>query len=82
MEYYKVQVVYPNGEEEIIEEDFYSLNKAIESAKHLLGQVEYNASYHRQDIDQDGEVIKVEPYCLVKAFTNDGEKIVFDSRKK
>ena len=39
MLYYKVEITYPNGEVEEVDEDFYILNKAKESAEHLLGQV-------------------------------------------
>ena len=82
MSYYKVHIIYPNAEEEIIEEDFYTLNKAIEYGNHLLGQVQYNANFHARSIDKEGEEVDVEPYCQVIEMTNDGPKVVFDSRKK
>ena len=82
MAYYKVHIVYPNAEEEIIEEDFYTLNKAIESANHLLGEVEYNAAFHARSIDKSGDEVDVNPYCQVIEISNDGSKVVYDSRQK
>lgn len=74
MSYYKVEITYPNGEVEEINEDFYSLKKAIESAEHLLGQVAYNAQFHKGSAN-------TEPFAIVKEH---GEeiKIVYDSRKQ
>ena len=82
MSYFKVHIIYPNAEEEIIEEDFYTLNKAIEYGKHLLGQVEYNAGFHAHKIDKEGDIVDIEPYCQVVEMNNDEEKVVFDSREK
>lgn len=82
MSYFKVHIIYPNAEEEEIEEDFYTLNKAIEYADHILGQVEYNAAYHARSIDDQGDVVDIQPYCLVKEIDNEGAKVVFDTRKK
>ena len=47
MLYYKVEITYPNGEIEEVDEDFLTVKKAQESALHLLGQVEYNAQFHK-----------------------------------
>ena len=82
MSYYKVHIVYPNAEEEIIEEDFYTLNKAIEYANHIFGEVEYNAYFHASKIDRDGDEVSVEPYCQVVEISNDGQKVVLDTRNK
>ena len=82
MSYFKVHIIYPNAEEEIIEEDFYTLNKAIEYAEHILGEVQYNAAFHAGKIDKDGDAISVEPYCQVVEISNDGQKVVFDTRNK
>ena len=75
MSYYKVEITYPNGEVEEINEDFYSLKKAIESAEHLLGQVSYNAQFHKGGAS-------TEAFALVKAYEDDDVKIVYDSRSK
>ena len=82
MSYFKVHIVYPNAEEEIIEEDFFTLNKAKESALHLLGQAEYNAGFHARSIDESGDVVDVNPYCLIIEINDEGPKVVFDSRQK
>ena len=82
MSYFKVHIIYPNAEEEIIEEDFFTLNKAIEYADHVLGEVQYNAAFHAKKIDDEGDQVSVEPYCLVNEIDNSGSKVVFDSRKK
>ena len=73
MQYFKIEITYPNGEIEEVDEDFFHLNKAIESANHLLGQVSYNAQFHEGGND-------VQPYAIVKEYTNDAVKIVYDSR--
>ena len=82
MSYFKVHIIYPNAEEEIIEEDFYTLNKAIEYADHILGEVQYNAKFHASKIDKVGDEVSVEPYCLVEEIDKEGTKVVFDTRKK
>ena len=82
MSYFKVHIIYPNAEEEIIQEDFYTLKKAIEYGEHLLGEVQYNAAFHGRSIDKEGDVVDVEPYCQVVEISNDGSKVVFDSRQK
>ena len=64
-----------NGEIEEVDEDFYSLNKAIESADHLLGQVGYNAQFHKGGKD-------TQPYAIVKEYADNELKIVYDSRNK
>ena len=82
MLYYKVQVTYPNGEMEDLDEDFFTLNKAIESAEHILGEVGYNASFHASFFDEDGESKDVQPFAVVLEISDEGEKIVYDSREK
>ena len=72
---YKVEITYPNGEVEEVDEDFYSLKKAIESAEHLLGQVAYNAQFHKGSAN-------VQPFAVVKQYENNEVKIVYDSRKQ
>lgn len=74
MSYFKVEITYPNGEIEEVNEDFYSLKKAIESAEHLLGQVSYNAQFHKGSAN-------TEPFALVKEI-GEQVKIVYDSRKQ
>ena len=81
MQYYKISIVYPNGEEEEINEDFYALNKAIEYANHILGQVQYNAAFHARSKDGDGDILDIEPYCLIKEIKDSGTEVVFDTRK-
>lgn len=75
MLYFKVEVTYPNGEVEEVDEDFYNVKKAIETAEHLLGQVSYNAQFHK------GSAI-VNPFAVVKQYENAEVKIVYDSRNK
>ena len=82
MSIFKVIVTYPNAEEEEIQEDFYQLEKAIEYAEHILGEVQYNAPFHADSLDDEGEVIRVEPFAIVKEFENNEAKVVYDSRKK
>ena len=81
MNIYKVQITYPNGVIEIIDEDFYTLVNAKEYGQHLLGQVSYNEGYHSSGVDVEGEKRRVKPYFLVLLKENKEEKIVFDSRR-
>ena len=82
MTLYKVHIIYPNGEEEIIDQDFLSLNKAKEYAEHILGQVMYNAKFHKSSFDGSGNERVTDPYCMVLAFDGEESKVVFDSRDK
>ena len=78
---YKVQITYPNGNIEEIDEDFYTLAKAQEYGEHMLGQVSYNADFHAPSFDLDGNEENVEPFFLVLAREGEEEKIAFDSRQ-
>ena len=73
MLYFKVEITYPNGEIEEVDEDFLTLKKAQESAEHLLGQVEYNAQFHKGNAH-------VKPFAIVKEYNDSEVKIVYDSR--
>ena len=75
MLYYKVEIAYPNGEIEEIDEDFLSLKKAKESLEHLLGQVSYNAQFHKNGA-------RVKPFAVVKEYNDNEVKIVYDSRNQ
>ena len=77
---YKVQITYPNGNMEEIEEDFFSLDKAKEYAEHILGEVQYNAQFHESSFDEDGVEKVVDPYCLILARDAEKEEVVFDTR--
>lgn len=82
MLYYKIHIVYPNNEEEEIDQDFLTIKKAVEYAEHILGQVKYNAAFHSKSNAKSGDAIKVEPYCLIKEFSDKGVEVVFDSRNQ
>ena len=75
MLYYKVEIAYPNGEVEEVDEDFLTVKKAQESAVHLLGQVEYNAQFHKNGA-------RVKPFAVVKEYNDNEVKIVYDSRNQ
>ena len=75
MLYYKVEITYPNGEVEEIGEDFLSTKKAKESLEHILGQVAYNAQFHKGNAN-------VEPFGVIKEYQDNVVKIVYDSRKQ
>ena len=72
---YRVEMTYPNGNIEEIEEEFYSLDDAIDYGKRLLGQVGYNAQFHK-----GGNA--VQPFFVVLLRNKEGSKIVYDSRNK
>ena len=76
MSIFKVIVTYPNAEVEEIDQDFYQLEKAVDYAKHILGQVQYNAQFHAS------RGVNVQPYAVVKETNGKESKIVFDSRQQ
>ena len=82
MSIFKVIVTYPNAQMEEIEEDFYTLEKAIEYADHILGQVSYNAQFHADSFDEDGDIVRVNPYAIVEERGNEEIQVVYDTRKK
>ena len=72
---YRVEITYPNGNVEEIGEEFYSLDDAINYGNSLLGQVGYNAKFHKGG---DG----VQPFFIVLLRDEEGSKIVYDSKTK
>ena len=82
MLYYKIHIVYPNTEEEEIDQVFLTIKKAVEYAEHILGQAKYNAMLHAKSFAKSGETIKVELYCLVKEYSDKGVEVVFDARNQ
>ena len=82
MSIFKVIVTYPNANIEEIEEDFYSLDKAIEYAEHILGEVAYNEPFHADSFDEDGDIVKVDPFAIIEERGNEETQVVYDSRKK
>jgi len=77
---YKVNVTYPNGNVEEIEEAFSTLNEAKTFGQNLLNQVGYNANYKGSILDDEG-VRHVKPFFIIIEKNNNESKIVFDSRK-
>ena len=79
MAIYKVEVTYPTGRVEEIDEAFETLEKAIEYGQQLLVQVGNNARF-KNDLDEDGLPRKtVKPRFSVLEKENGQESIVFDS---
>ena len=79
---YRVEVTYPNGNIEEIDEDFYTLKSAMEHIKHILGEVSYNEEFHADTFDIDGDEVHVRPYAIIKEVDENETKIVFDSRNQ
>ena len=75
MSIFKVIVTYPNADVEEIDQDFFSLEKAVDYAKHILGQVQYNAQFHAS------RGLSVQPFAVVKEVSGQEAKIVYDSRQ-
>lgn len=73
---YTLDVNYPDGHVEEIEETFDLLDDAKAYAENLLLQVGYTEQYH----GNKGK--KHQPYYFVKTRENDRTVIVFDSRNK
>ena len=79
---YRVEVTYPNGNIEEIDEDFYTLKSAMEHIEHILGEVSYNKEFHADTFDIDGDEVHVQPYAIIKEVDENETKIVFDSRNQ
>ena len=77
---YKVNVTYPNGNVEEIEESFSTLDEAKSFGQNLLNQVGYNTGYKCSVLD-DEEVRHVKPFFIIIEKNNNESKIVFDSNK-
>ena len=79
--YYKVQISYPNGEVEEVEEDFLTLNAAKAYGDSLLIQVVPNENYHETLLDEFEEKESQEAYYFVIEVEEEKKELVFDSRK-
>ena len=76
--YYKVQISYPNGQVEEVEETFNALDLAIQYGNSLLIQVGPNENFH-EGLDEEEE--PQEAYFFVIEVDEEKKDIVYDSRK-
>lgn len=79
--YFKVQISYPNGQVEEIEEVFLTLNAAKAYGNNLLIQVVPNENYHETLLDEFEEVQRQDAYYFVIEVEEDKKELVYDSRK-
>lgn len=79
--YFKVQVSYPDGKVEMIEEDFEKGADALEYGNSLLAQIAINQNYHEGAIDEFGEETLKNPYFFIIEVYDDKQAVVYDSRK-
>ena len=79
--YYKVTISYPDGHLEEIEEEFTSLQKAIDFGEKYLAQVYGTEQFRGNALDEHNFFHKKKPYFIVDSHGEGESKIVFDSRK-
>ena len=80
--YYKVQISYPNGKVEVIEEDFEKGADALEYGNSLLAQVHGTESVinRRANLDIFDERESIEPYFMIVEINGKKYRMVYDSR--
>ena len=78
--YYKVQISYPNGKVEVIEEDFERGAEALEYGNSLLAQIASNQGFHGGVIDEFGDETFKEPYFFIIEVNGEKQAVVYDSR--
>ena len=78
--YYKVQISYPNGKVEVIEEDFERGADALEYGNSLLAQISSNQGFHEGAIDEFGEETLKEAYFFIIEVVGEKQAVVYDSR--
>ena len=77
---YEVQVTYPNGHSELVEETFRSFDAAVEFGKSMLAQIAQTEDYHGKGVFFGREKKQSATFVVIK---REGEEhsIVFDSAK-
>ena len=80
--YYKLEIFFPDGHVEEMEEEYHTLEEAVSVGNSMLTQISYTEEYHKQNIDEDGFKKARKPYYIVSRVLEEGRQVVFDSRKK
>ena len=78
--YYKVQISYPDGRVELIDEDFIKGAEALEYGNSLLNQIASNQDFHSGAIDEFGEEEIKEAYFFIVEIDGEKQSVVYDSR--
>jgi len=79
--YYKVQISYPNGVVEVIEDDFQKGAEALDYGNGLLAQIEQNKGFHDSAEDEFGDKILKDAYFFIIEIDGENQKVVYDSRR-
>ena len=74
--YFKVQISYPSGKVEEIEEKFATCAQAKKYGEALLAQIPSNKGY-RDFVEQEA---MVNPYFFVIEYSENEKKVVYESR--
>ena len=82
MPIFKVIITYPNSSVEEIDEEFAHLDDAIAYADRILAEIPFNAPYHNDILDEEGDAKNIVPYAIVTEKEDGESRIVYDSRKK
>ena len=78
--YYILEIAYPDGHIEELEQNFNSKEEAKGYGENLVGQIAYTEDFKRND-DDFGFSEKQKPYYLVTQVVDGQKTIVIDSRK-
>ena len=76
--YYRVQISYPNGRVEEIDEKFTTQNQAIKYGETMLAQIPSNKNY-RDDFEQEASF---KSYFFVIEYNGEEQKVVFESKHR
>jgi prepilin-type processing-associated H-X9-DG protein len=79
-EYFRVNVSFPDGHIEEIDEIFSTLELAKNYGESILNQVSYTEAYHKGKDDIFGDKINLKPYFEVLKVADNTSKIVFRSK--
>lgn len=78
--YYRVNVSFPNGHIEEIEDVFFTLEKAVEYGNSILNQVASTEAYHKDRTDMYGDKVSFKPYFEVIEVSDESSKSVYKSK--
>ena len=79
--FYHVEVVFPDGHIEDINNHFTVLRDAVEFGNGMLAQIASNEHLRARDIDIFDERESVDPYFMVVEVKGKKRKLVYDSRR-
>ena len=80
--YYKVTISYPDGHLEEIEEEFMSMDKAVDFGEKYIAQVYGTESFKGNAIDEGNLFGRKVPFFYVDCISDEGSENVYNSSEK